>query len=305
MSGLRVGLSGGIGSGKSSVAAQLRELGAVIVDADRIAREVVAPGTDGLAAVIDRFGAAVRAPDGTLDRAALAGIVFADPGALRDLEAITHPLIFAETDRQLAAVPEDKIAVHDMPLLVEKQMSAAYHLVIVVLADAEVRVRRLVEHRGLAEADARARIRAQADDGARRAAADVLLDNDGSPADLEAATTQLYAARLLPFAANLRTTTCATQARTVPPPGFAAAQARRIAARVARAVGEPCAASGTTGWSAGRLQLELRIGAGRSPDVRALGAAGFPRCRNDARPGVVFGNCDPLWPSRIGLVAAD
>ena len=173
---LRIGLTGGIGSGKSSVARLFAERGAVIVDADAIARAVVAPGTRGLAAVAERFGADVLGADG-----ALAGVVFGDAAALAALEGITHPLIWAEAARQFAAVPADGIVVHDMPLLVEKVMSAEYHLVIVVLTDTELRVRRLVEHRGLDESDARRRIAAQVDDDARRAAADVLLDNNGTP----------------------------------------------------------------------------------------------------------------------------
>lgn len=304
---LRVGLTGGIGSGKSSVAGHLRELGAVIVDADRIARDVVAPGTGGLAAVLDRFGGEVRAADGSLDRAALARIVFGDANALRDLEAITHPLIWAETARQFAAVPADRIAVHDMPLLVEKQMSAEYHLVIAVLTDAELRVRRLVEHRGLGEDDARARIRTQVDDAARRAAADVVLDNNGTPEHLLAATTELYAARLLPFAANLTTATSASRPVDPPDADTVVAQGRRVAARVARALGADASAAARWSparWEDDRLVLDIPTSADLDARAAALAAAGFPSCRGASGEMTALGNCDPHWPSAIRLAPA-
>ncbi|HZB67464.1 MAG TPA: dephospho-CoA kinase, partial [Ornithinibacter sp.] len=168
---LRVGLTGGIGSGKSTVSAQLASLGAVVVDADAVAREVVEPGMPAFAAVVERFGPEVLRPDGALDRPALGRLVFADPAALRDLEAITHPQIWARTEEIVAGARPDAVVVHDMPLLVEKGMGAEYHLVLVVGAAEEVRLRRLVDQRGMSEADARARIAAQADDDARRAAA--------------------------------------------------------------------------------------------------------------------------------------
>ena len=188
---LRVGLTGGIGSGKSSVAARLAGLGAVVIDADRIAREVVEPGMPSLTAIRERFGPSVVSDDGILDRAGLGRIVFGDRAALRDLEAITHPAIWARTAELFAAAPDDAIVVHDMPLLVEAGMTGEYHLVLSVLTDTETRLRRLVEHRGLHEDDARQRIAAQADDDARRAAADVLLDNNGSPEDLATAVDAL------------------------------------------------------------------------------------------------------------------
>lgn len=147
---LRVGLTGGIGSGKSTVSARLTQRGAVVIDADRIAREVVQPGTSGLAAIEDRFGAQVLLPDGELDRPALGRLVFGEPEALQALEAITHPAIWAQTATEFAAAKAAgaAVAVHDMPLLVEKAMSAEYHLVAVVGASEQTRVRRLVTHRG-------------------------------------------------------------------------------------------------------------------------------------------------------------
>jgi len=166
---LRVGLTGGIGSGKSTVAGRLAEHGAVLIDADRIAREVVAPGSDGLAEVVTAFGDSVLAPDGSLDRPTLAAIVFADDEARAQLNAIVHPRIGARTAALTAAAAPDAVIVHDVPLLVENRLAPMYHLVIVVDAPIEQRVRRLVRDRGMNEADVLARIAAQADEPRRRA----------------------------------------------------------------------------------------------------------------------------------------
>ena len=195
---LSVGLTGGIGSGKSTVAAELERLGAVVVDADRIAREVVAPGTPGLAAVVEEFGPGVLDPDGSLDRQALAARVFTDPAALRRLGEITHPLVAAESRRRQDAAPPGAVVVHDVPLIVENGLADRYDLVVVVGADEDTRTARLVAARGMTEDDARARIRAQADDDARRAVADVWLDNSGTPEELLAAVGRLWHERLLP-----------------------------------------------------------------------------------------------------------
>ncbi|MGL5866147.1 MAG: dephospho-CoA kinase, partial [Dermatophilaceae bacterium] len=146
---LRIGLTGGIGSGKSTAAATFAALGAVIVDADVVAREVVRPGTPALAAIAERFGLSVLRSDGALDRPALGRIVFGDQDALRDLEAITHPAIRRRTADLMAAAPPDAILVHDMPLIVEQQMIGEYHLVVVVGVAEGPRLRRLVEHRGM------------------------------------------------------------------------------------------------------------------------------------------------------------
>nr|WP_204261243.1 dephospho-CoA kinase [Blastococcus saxobsidens] len=177
---MRIGLTGGIGSGKSTVSALLAERGAVVVDADRIAREVLAPGTPGLAAVVTEFGPEVVTPDGSLDRAALAAIVFSDDAARRRLDGLVHPLVRRRTAELVAAAPDDSVVVNDVPLLVETGQAGSYDLVLVVEADVETRITRLVG-RGLTEADARARIAAQATDEQRRAAADVVLDNSGTP----------------------------------------------------------------------------------------------------------------------------
>ena len=198
---LRVGLTGGIGAGKSTVARRLAEHGATIVDADALAREVLAPGTEGLAAVTARFGAGVLRPDGSLDRAALARLAFADDESRRALEAITHPRIADRTAELFAAAAEDAVVVHDVPLLVEKGMAARYQLVVVVDAPVEVRVERLVR-RGMSEADARARIAAQASEAERRAVADVWLDTDRPLAEVEAEVDALWTDRLVPSLGN-------------------------------------------------------------------------------------------------------
>jgi dephospho-CoA kinase len=189
---MQVGLTGGIGSGKSTVSARLAERGAVVVDYDVLAREAVEPGTPALRAIAERFGTDVLAPDGSLDRPRLGSIVFADESARRDLEAITHPAIRDLAAQRVAAAPDDAVVVHDHPLLVEMGMAAACDVVVVVDVDPEVQVRRLVEQRGMSESDARARLAAQASRAERLAAADEVLDNSGSPEDLRAAVDALW-----------------------------------------------------------------------------------------------------------------
>ncbi|WP_435198646.1 dephospho-CoA kinase [Janibacter sp. GS2] len=202
---LHIGLTGGIGSGKSSVSRRLAELGAVIVDADVLAREVVEPGQPALEQIRERFGDAVFGADGALDRPALGRVVFGDPQALAALEGITHPAIWRRTAQTFAAARASgtRVGVHDMPLLVEKGMAGEYHLVVVVDTDEDTRVRRLVEDRGMPEAEARSRIAAQATDAQRRAVADVLLDNNGTPDDLVAAVDRVWRERLVPCADHL------------------------------------------------------------------------------------------------------
>ncbi|WP_448071941.1 dephospho-CoA kinase [Georgenia yuyongxinii] len=198
---VKVGLTGGIASGKSTVSAELARLGAVIVDADQIARDVVAPGTPGLAAVVAQFGTDVLRPDGSLDRPALGRRVFGDPAALRRLGAITHPLVAEESARRQAAAPPDAVVVHDVPLIVENRLAGSYDIVVVVGADEAVRLERLVRDRGMSREDALVRIRAQATDEQRRAVADVWLDNSGTPEELLAAVGRLWRERLDPGSA--------------------------------------------------------------------------------------------------------
>lgn len=198
---LRIGLTGGIGSGKSTVSALLARRGAVIIDSDRIAREVVEPGTPGLAAVVEAFGPQVLTADGALDRPALAAVVFADPEARRRLDAIVHPLVRARAKELAAAAPAGAVVVHDVPLLVETGQAGSYDVVLVVEACPETRVARLVQ-RGLAETDARARIAAQATDEQRRAVAHVVLDNSGTPEELAAQVDRFWAERVEPAVAE-------------------------------------------------------------------------------------------------------
>jgi dephospho-CoA kinase len=181
-----VGLTGGIGAGKSTAARLLAERGALVLDADVAAREVVAPGTDGLAAVVREFGDAVLGPDGALDRAALAEVVFADPGRRDALNAIVHPRVRSWMAQRVAAAPEGSVVVQDIPLLVEGGLAGLFELVVVVDAADEVRVARLVRDREMSEREAAARIAAQAPRGQRLAAADVVLSNDGTPEELAA-----------------------------------------------------------------------------------------------------------------------
>lgn len=201
---LRVGLTGGIGSGKSTVAGRLAEHGAVLIDADKLAREVVEPGTPGLAAVVAAFGEDVLAADGGLDRAKLAAVVFASAEQRERLNGIVHPLVGQRTADLLAAAADDAVVIHDVPLLVEKNYAPMYNLVVVVDADVDQRVRRLTGTRGMPEADARARIAAQATPEQRRAVADIWLDNSGTPDRVLAQADALWADRLVPFEANVR-----------------------------------------------------------------------------------------------------
>lgn len=183
---LVVGLTGGIGSGKSTVAARLAARGAVVVDADRLARQAVAVDTPGYRAVVDRFGPGIVAGDGSLDRAALAAVVFEDPEALAALNAIVHPLVRAAIDERVAELRgTGAVVVLEIPLLVESGRSYGASTVIVVDCPEEVAARRLVEGRGMDAADARRRMAAQASRTDRLAAADLVIDNSGSPEDLK------------------------------------------------------------------------------------------------------------------------
>jgi dephospho-CoA kinase len=197
-----VGLTGGIGAGKSAVAQLLAGHGAVVIDADRLAREVVAPGTDGLAEVVAAFGEGVLGPDGALDRQALGRVVFSDPAARERLEKIIHPRVRARTAELAAAAPPGAVLVNDVPLLVEAGLAGGYQLVIVVEADRDARVRRLAADRGMTAPEAASRIAAQATDEQRRAVADVVIVNDGTLDDLAARVGEVWRDTLLPAAAH-------------------------------------------------------------------------------------------------------
>ncbi|MFF9784575.1 dephospho-CoA kinase [Streptomyces nigrescens] len=182
---VKVGLTGGIGAGKSEVSRLLASYGAVIVDADKIAREVVEPGTPGLAAVVEEFGDDVLAPDGTLDRPKLGGIVFSDPEKLKALNAIVHPLVGARSAELEASAGPDAVVVHDVPLLTENGLAPLYDLVVVVDAAPQTQLDRLVRLRGMAEDEAKSRMAAQAPREQRLAVADLVIDNDGPLEALE------------------------------------------------------------------------------------------------------------------------
>ncbi|MEV8093880.1 dephospho-CoA kinase [Kitasatospora sp. NPDC085879] len=189
---LRIGLTGGIGAGKSEVSRQLAALGAVIVDSDLIAREVVAPGTGGLRAVVAEFGPEVLQPDGSLDRPALGRLVFGDPARLAALNAIVHPLVRARSAELEAAAGPDDIVVHDVPLLAENGLAPLYEKVVVVDVPDEIRLDRLVRLRGMAEDEAKARMAAQATREARLAVADIVVDNSGTLDELTARVREVW-----------------------------------------------------------------------------------------------------------------
>ncbi len=201
---MRVGLTGGIAAGKSVVAERLRVLGAVVIDADALARAVVQPGTPGLAEVVETFGPELLGPAGSLDRTALGTLVFGDEDARRRLEAIVHPLVRAAAqEREDAAVAADPeaVIVHDIPLLVETGQGGAgsrFDVVVVVDAPVETQVERLVTTRGMTPEQARGRVEAQASRADRRAVADVVLDNAGSRDELIESVDRLWSTRLRP-----------------------------------------------------------------------------------------------------------
>ena len=288
---ITVAVTGGIGSGKSTVSGVLRDKGAVVVDSDQLARQVVAAGTPGLAAIVDAFGAGVLDSDGGLDRPALAAVVFADPAARAVLEGITHPRVRAAFAEQLRQAPRDAVVVNDIPLLTTVSVAATFHLVVGVHADVERRVERLLV-RGLAEGDARARIAAQLTDDQRAPLCDVVLSNQGGRHELVAAVEELWGNRLLPFEENVRL------GRRAPRGGPAlvesrpewSANAERLGARVSRAAGgarvDHIGSTSIPGMPAKDiidLQLtvdDLTIADDLAP---ALGAAGFPAVGRDRR----------------------
>ncbi|GII54046.1 dephospho-CoA kinase [Planotetraspora thailandica] len=190
---LKVGLTGGIGSGKSEVSKRLAAAGAVVIDADRIAREVVEPGTAGLAEIVEAFGDGILLPDGALDREKLGSIVFADPEKLKVLNGIVHPKVGARVGELQDAAPQDAIVVYDVPLLAENNLAPLYDVVIVVDASDETRLERLRKFRDMPEAAARARIQAQASRADRLKIADIVIDNEGSLDALDARVAEVLA----------------------------------------------------------------------------------------------------------------
>ncbi|WP_457971482.1 dephospho-CoA kinase [Arthrobacter sp. D1-17] len=300
---LKIGLTGGIASGKSMVAARLKDLGAVLVDADAIAREVVEPGTPGLAAVVRAFGEDLLDSSGWLDRARLGGIVFQDPERRAELNAIVHPLVRQRAAAVISAAPADAVVVQDIPLLVETGQQSAFHLVVVVDAASEVRVQRMVRHRGMTEEEARSRMAAQASRDVRLAAADVVLDNSGSPEDLQLAVDRLWEDRLVPFARNLSVSAVAGRSGgpvLAPHDPDWARQASLLMARLRAAAPEDILAVDHVGSTAvpgldakNVIDLQLAVADLETADRIAplLGAAGFP-----VWPGILLDNPAPGRP---------
>jgi dephospho-CoA kinase len=189
---MRVGLTGGVASGKTTVSAILAELGAVVIDADLLAREVVAPGSDGLAAIVAQFGAELLTVGGELDRPAMGAVVFADEAARRKLEAIIHPLVRARGAEMEKAAAPGAMVVHDIPLLAESGQAAGFDAVIVVDVPVETQLERMMELRGWTREDAEARISAQASREQRRALATYLIENTGTVEDLRHVVTKVF-----------------------------------------------------------------------------------------------------------------
>lgn len=306
---LRVGLTGGIGAGKSTVATRLAEHGALLIDADKIAREVVEPGNPALEEIVSAFGADVLASDGGLDRPALAAKAFADNEARQRLNAIVHPRVGERTAELLAGAHEDAVVVHDIPLLVEGGLAPSYHLVIVVDAPEEVRVRRLVEARGMAEGDVRSRIAAQATVEQRRAAADVWLDNSGAQDEVDAAVDALWADRLVQFESNVRLHRKASYGspRLVAPDPAWPMQAERLIERLRLAAGRTAMRIDHIGSTAvdalpakDVVDLQLTVSSLAEADsvAGALSDAGFPLQPNIDRDRLKSGGLDQ-WRKRL------
>lgn len=304
---LRIGLTGGIGAGKSTVSRAFAECGGVIVDGDVISREVVQPGSEGLAALVDEFGNDILLPDGALNRPALAAKAFVDEARRVRLNEIVHPLVAHRRAEIVAAVSEDQVIVEDIPLLVESKMAPLFPLVIVVHADADERLARLTGQRGMDEADARARIAAQATEEQRREVADVWLDNTGSEGELVEKARDLWYGRIVPFAHNVATGTPVAdrQALVAADPSWPA-QAARIAARLNTACGHRAVRIDHVGSTAvagmdARDIIDMQVTVA-SLDVAAeltdnLLQAGYPVVGTiTADPG---DGSDTLWPKRF------
>ncbi|MHA7294063.1 dephospho-CoA kinase [Arthrobacter sp. HLT1-21] len=298
---LRIGLTGGIAAGKSLVAARLSELGAVLVDADVLAREAVGPGSAGLAAVVAEFGDAVVLPDGSLDRPVLAAAIFGNPSRRMTLNSIVHPLVRDRARQLTADAPRAAVVVQDIPLLVETGQQDQFHLVVVVDAPDAVRIGRLTSLRGMSDDDARSRIAAQATRAERAAAADVVLVNTGTPEELVAAVDRLWNERLVPYNDNLLRGVRAERAggpRLLPPQAGWQVQAERIIGKLLRADRRVLAVDhiGSTAVSGlpakDVIDLQVTVADIDDADVIAgpLLAAGFPLVegieRDEPKPDV-------------------
>lgn len=302
-------MTGGIASGKSLVAARLQERGAVLVDADALAREVVEPGTDGLRRVVEEFGAGMLDDGGRLNRARLGEVVFGNAERLGVLNGIIHPLVRARAAAIVDAAAYDAVVVQDIPLLVETGQGSDFNLVVVVDAPDEVRIRRMLENRGMGEGAARSRMAAQASRADRLAAADVVLDNLGSVEDLVKQVDDLWEGRLLPFARNLAEGSRAERNGgpvLVPSRPEWPQEARRLMDRIGKAVSarggqdpvsfslEHIGSTSVPGLDAKDvIDLQLAVpDLGLADELAAvLGAAGFP-----AVPGITADMPKPGHP---------
>lgn len=313
---LKIGLTGGIASGKSMVASRLRERGAVIVDADALAREVVEPGTEGLDRVVAEFGVDVLDAAGRLDRPKLGAMVFGNPGRLAVLNGIVHPLVRSRAAAIVATAPEGAVVVQDIPLLVETGQGSDFHLVLVVDAPDGIRLHRMLEHRGMTEEAARSRMAAQATREDRLAAADVVLDNSGTLGELVIQVDRLWDNRLAPFARNL---SAGMQAERPGGPRLMPAQsswprdARRLMDRIAKALAavqqdgvlglEHIGSTAVPGLDAKDvidLQLAVQDLAAADALASILAAAGFPLVPGAGADTPKPTDMDPqLWQKRF------
>ena len=305
---LRIGLSGGIGAGKSTVSSTFAAEGAIVVDGDVIAREVVEPGTEGLAALVAAFGEDILLPDGSLNRPALAAVAFSDEDKRKTLNGIVHPLVGKRRAELIDAAPVGSVVVEDIPLLVESQMAPLFPLVIMVHADEDVRVARLIEHRGFSEEDARARIAAQATIEQRQAVADVWLDNHGSADELAAKARELWEQRIVPFARNVQAGVPAAVAPAVVSYDETwPEQARRIVARLGTTCGHRAVRIDHIGSTAvpdldAKDVIDIQVTV-TSLDVAdeltdLLLAAGYPRVA-DITADVAHTDDKTLWQKRF------
>ncbi|MHA7189598.1 dephospho-CoA kinase [Arthrobacter sp. MDT2-16] len=292
---LRIGLTGGIAAGKSAVARRFAELGAVLVDADVLAREVVQPGSPALHEIVAAFGADLVGVDGALDRPALGRLVFADTAARERLNAIVHPRVRERAAALVDGAPEDAIVVEDIPLLVESGQAARFHLVVVVDAPDEVRVDRMVRQRGMDPGEAGRRIAAQAPRADRLREADAVLPNDRALEDLLAAADALWDRRIVPFRDNLVAGAPGSGLLSSPSaaglPGTVGL-ARRTRARLAAALppgasvgsgGAPGAARDEDDVVVASVRVTVEEDTDPAPVASALAAAGYPRDRGSGR----------------------
>lgn len=314
MAVLRIGLTGGIGAGKSTVSSTFSELGGVVVDGDVIAREVVAPGTEGLAKLVEAFGDGILLPDGALDRPALAAVAFSDDERRKTLNGVVHPLVAKRREELIAAAPADAVIVEDIPLLVESQMAPMFPLVIIVHAEEDVRVARLIEHRGFSETDARARIKAQATVDQRLAVADVWLENHGSADELRTQAQQLWHDRIVPFAHNVDAGVVApVPTDVVPYVRDWPAQAERIVNRLNTACGHRAVRIDHVGATAvpdvpaaDVIDVQVTVASLEVADELrdALSTVGYPRVESVDGTERLHGSADPGRPTRVHLRAA-